>query len=200
MLWPSHVTATVVACDLPCTSASVTFRTSSHSDFTLCFFDLSIKILALLLWTTLTIGNPCLYSLGSCCLLSVALQSSHCHLVSTSLPAVGTALLPAVGTALSSRILGFRPWLFFFVFVRLIRVLLWLTHHCVGCDRVTVSRSKHALQTSSFVPILGFGSRVSLALVCFFSPDCDFLFVIVLVESLSCATSRLVCSSSSILW
>ena len=41
-------------------------------------------------------------------------------------------LLPAVGTALSSRILGFRPWLFFFVLhVRLIRVLLltsWLTH------------------------------------------------------------------------
>ena len=132
MLWPSHVTATVVACDLPCTSASVIFRTSSHSDFTLCFFDLSIKILALLLGTTLTIGNPCLYSLGNCCLLSVALQSSHCHLVSTSLPAVGTALLPAVGTALSSRILVFRPWLFFFVLhVRLIRVLLltsWLTH------------------------------------------------------------------------
>ena len=130
MLWPSHVTATVVACDLPCTSASVIFRTSSHSDFTLCFFDLSIKILALLLWTTLTIGNPCLYSLGSCCLLSVALQSSHCHLVSTSLPAVGTALLPLA--LLSSRILGFRPWLFFFVLhVRLIRVLLltsWLTH------------------------------------------------------------------------
>ena len=97
MLWPSHVTATVVACDLPCTSASVIFHTSSHSDFTLCFFDLSIKVL----------------SLGSCCLLSVALQTSHCHLVSTSLPAVGTALLPAVGTALSSRILGFRPWLFF---------------------------------------------------------------------------------------
>ena len=140
MLWPSHVTATVVACDLPCTSASVIFRTSSHSDFTLCFFDLSIKIFALLLWTTLTIGNPCLYSLGSCCLLSVVLQSSHCHLVSTSLPAVGTALLPAVGTillpavgtALSSRIFGFRPWLSFFVLhVRLIRVLLltsWLTH------------------------------------------------------------------------
>ena len=65
-------------------------------------------------------------------LLSVALQSSHCHLVSTSLPAVGTALLPEVGTALSSRILGFRPWLFFFVLhVRLIRVILltsWLTH------------------------------------------------------------------------
>ena len=104
--------------------ASVIFRTSSHSDFTLCFFDLSIKILALLLWTTLTIGNPCLYSLGNCCLLSVALQSSHCHLVSTSLPAVGTALSP--------RILWFRPWLSFFVLhVRLIRVLLltsWLTH------------------------------------------------------------------------
>ena len=116
MLWLSHVTATVVACDLPCTSASVIFRTSSHSDFTLCFFDLSIKIL----------------SLGSCCLLSVALQSSHCHLVSMSLPAVGTALLLAVGTALSSRILGFRPWLFFFVLhVRLIRIVLltsWLTH------------------------------------------------------------------------
>ena len=144
VLWPSHVTATVVACDLPCTFASVIFRTSSHSDFTLCFFDLSIKILALLLWTTLTIGkhlfqlfpkslvNPSLHSLDSCCLLSVALQSSPCHLVSTSLPAVGTALLPAVGTALSSRILGFRPWLIFFVLhVRLIRVLLltsWLTH------------------------------------------------------------------------
>ena len=67
--------------------------------------------------------NPCLYSLDCCCLLSVALQSTHCRLVSTS--------LPAVGTALSSRILGFRPWLFFFVLhVRLIRVLLlisWLT-------------------------------------------------------------------------
>ena len=123
MLWPSHVTATVVACDLSCTSATVTSRTSSHSDFTLCFFDLSIKILGFSLWTTLTIGNPCLYSLGNCCLLSVALQSSHCHLVSTS--------LPAVGTAISLRILGFRPWLFFFVLhVRLIRVLLltsWLT-------------------------------------------------------------------------
>ena len=69
-----------------------------------------------------------------------------------------------------------------------------------GCDRVTVSRSKHALQTSSFVPILGFGSCVSPTLVGFFSPDCDFLVVIVLVASLSCATSRLVCSSSSILW
>ena len=206
MLWPSHVTATVVACDLPCTSASVIFRTSSHSDFTLCFFDLSIKILALLLWTTLTI---CLSPWAAL----VALQSSHCHLVSTSLPAVGTALLtalPAVGTALSSRILGFRPWLFFFVLhVRLIRVLLltsWLTHALSlflpspAAIGLTVSRSKHALQTSSFVPILGFGSRVSLALVCFFSPDCDFLFVIVLVASLSCATSRLVCSSSSILW
>ena len=113
MLRPSHVTATVVACDSLCTSASVIFRTSSHSDFTLCFFDLSIKVL----------------SFGSCCLLSVALQSSHCHLVSTS--------LPAVGTALSSRILGLRPWLFFFVLhVRLIRVLLltsWLTHALSPC-------------------------------------------------------------------
>ena len=79
-----------------------------------------------------SIGNPCLYSLGSCCLLSVALQSSHCHLVSTSLPAVGTALLPAVGTALSSRILGFRPWLFFIVLhVRLVRL-----SPVAGCDRV----------------------------------------------------------------
>ena len=80
----SHVTASVFACDLLCTSAFIIFHTSSHSDFTLCFFDLSIKILALLPWTTLTIGkhlfqlfpkslvNPSLYSLDSCCLLSVA--------------------------------------------------------------------------------------------------------------------------------
>ena len=95
--------------------------------------------------------------------------------------------------------LGSDPGSFFFVLhVRLIRVLL-LTSPVAGCDRVTVSRSKHALQTS-FVPILGFGSRLSLALVGLFSPDCDFLFVIVLDASLSCATSRLVCSSSSILW
>ena len=85
----------------------------------------------LLLLPVTSLVNPCLYPLGGCCLLSVALQSSHCHLVSTSLPAVGTAPLPAVGTALSSRILGFRSWPFFFVLhVRLIRVLLlasWLT-------------------------------------------------------------------------
>ena len=67
--------------------------------------------------------------------LCLALQSSHCHHRFTSLPAVGTALLPAVGTALlpfalfygflgsdpgcfsSRRILGFRPWLFFFFFL-----------------------------------------------------------------------------------
>ena len=46
--------------------------------------------------------------------LCLALQSSHCHHRFTSLLAVGTALLPAVDTAFSSRILGFRPWLFFF--------------------------------------------------------------------------------------
>ena len=192
---------------LPRSSFALHLTPTSHcASLTLVHQNVSL----LLLGTTLTIGNPRLYSLGSCCLLSVTLQSSHCHLVSTSLPAVGTALLPAVGTALSSRILGFRPWLSFFVLhVRLIRVLLltsWLTHALsplspvAGCGRATVSRSKHALQTSSSVPILGFGSLVSLALVCFFSPNCDFLFVIVLVASLSCATSRLVCSSSSILW
>ena len=38
---------------------------------------------------------------------------------------------------------------------------------------------------SSFTPILGFGSRVSLALVCFFSPDCEFLVVIVHLVLLS---------------
>ena len=37
----------------------------------------------------------------------------------------------------------------------------------------------------SFAPILGFGSRDSPALVCFFSLDCDFLVVIVHVVSLS---------------
>ena len=59
-----------------------------------------------------------------------------------------------------------------------------------GCDRVTVSRFKHALQTSSFVPILGFGSRVSLALVCFFWPDCEFLVVIVHLVLLSRCSVR----------
>ena len=153
--------------------------------------------------------KPSLYSLGSSCLLSVALQSSHCHLGTTSLPAVGTALLPAVGTALSSRILGFRPWLFFFVLhVRLIRALLltsWLTHalppffSSPAAIGLLFLASKHELQTSSFVPNLGFGSCVSPTLVCFFSLDYDLLVVIVLIASLSCATSRLVCSSSSIL-
>ena len=107
--------------------------------------------------------------------------------------------------------LGSDPGCLFFVLhIRLIRVLL-LTSWLTRCTVSSFSRSpaaigslflapRHALQTFSFVPILGFGSRVSLALVCFFSPDCDFMFVIVLVASLSCATSRLVSSSSSILW
>ena len=44
-------------CWAKASSASVIFHISSHSDFTLCFFDLSIKILALWSWTTLTIGK-----------------------------------------------------------------------------------------------------------------------------------------------
>ena len=80
-------------CWAKASSASVIFHTSSHSDFTLCFFDLSIKILP-----------------------------------------------PPLSAD------------FFF----------------------------------SFVPILGFGSCASPALVGFFSPDCDFLVVIVSVASLSC--------------
>ena len=127
MLWPSDVTATVVACDLPCTSASVILHTSSHSDFTLCFFELSINF-GPLSRSVILVCTPWAAAVSS---LSVALQSSHCHLVSTS--------LPAVGTALSSRILGFRPWLLFFVLhVRLIRVLLltsWLLVHCPSFSR-----------------------------------------------------------------
>ena len=44
-----------------------------------------------------------------------------------------------------------------------------------GC----VLRRRLLMSGSSFTPILGFGSGVSHALVCFFSPDCEFLVVIV---------------------
>ena len=168
---------------MPCTSASVIFRTSSHSDFTPCFSDLSIKIL----------------SLGSRYLLSVALQSSHCHLVSTS--------LPAVGTALSSRILAFRPWLFFFVLhVRLIRVLLltsWLTHAlspflpspaATGLLFLAPSTSCRLLLLCRF---LVSGSLASSRLTAtFWSSSSSSRHS----RAASCATSRLVCSSSFILW
>ena len=181
MLWRSHVTATVVACDLPCTSASVIFRTSSHSDFTLCFFDLSIKILALLLWTTLTIGlSPLgrtpIFSLSSrinvfaCCWHCSVACCWHCSFFTDSwVPTLAVFLCPSRPSDPRSS-------------AHLVADSCTVPLSPVaGCDRATVSRSKHALQTSSFVPIVGFGSRVSLALVCFFSPDCDFLFVIVLV-------------------
>ena len=85
--------------------------------------------------------------------------------------------VPSLGCS-SSQTLGSRPWLFVFLLVHLIRVLLrtsWLT----------------ALQTYSwhfpFEPILGFHSRASPA------PSRHF-------RAASCATSRLVWSSSSILW
>ena len=117
----------------------------------------------------------------------------------TSLPAVGTAL-PFMG-----------PWvlsLAVFLHVHLFRVQMltsWLTASLTPfspvacCDRVHVSYSWHF----SFEPILGFDSHASPALAGFFSPDCDFLVVIVPSHhfgAASCATSRLACSSSSVLW
>ena len=42
----------------------------------------------------------------------------------------------------------------------------------------------------TFAPILGFGSPVSPALICFFSPDCEFLVVIVHLVSLSRCSVR----------
>ena len=138
MLWPSHVTATVVACDLPCESASVIFRTSSHSDFTLCFFDLSIKIFALLLWTILTIGTAVsspTFSLPS--RINVFAYSWHCSFAcgwhcsffkDSWVPTLAVFLCP-------SRLSDPRS-----------------SAHLVAdscTDRVTVSHSKHALQTSS---------------------------------------------------
>ena len=105
----------VVACDLLCTSAFIIFHTSSHSDFTLCFFDLSIKILALIL-----------SSRSHSTLLTAISYQRLCLLL---------ALLFCLRLALLfdySGVLGSCPWLFFFVLhVRLIRVLLltsWLTH------------------------------------------------------------------------
>ena len=55
-----------------------------------------------------------------------------------------------------------------------------------GC----VLRRRLLMSGSSFTPILGFGSRVSLALVCFFSPDCEFLVVIVHLVFLSRCSLR----------
>ena len=164
MLWPSHVTATVVACDLPCTSASVIFHTSSHSDFTLCFFDWSIKILALLPWTAesgpLTIGKHLfrtpIFSLPS--RTNVLACCWHCSFFTDFwVTTLAVFLCP-------SR--PFDPRSSAHLLADSCTVSL---SPIASCDRVTVSRSKHALQTLSFVPILGFGSRVSLALVCFFS-------------------------------
>ena len=55
-----------------------------------------------------------------------------------------------------------------------------------GC----VLRRRLLMAGSSFTPILGFGSRVSLALVCFLSPDCEFLVVIVHLVLLSRCSVR----------
>ena len=55
-----------------------------------------------------------------------------------------------------------------------------------GC----VLRRRLLMSGSYFTPILGFDSRMSLALVCFFSPDCVFLVVIVHFVSLSRCTVR----------
>ena len=98
---------------LPPSSFALHLTPTSHCASLTCPSKVSLSGLR----TTLTIGkhlfrllpeslvNPSLQFLGSTCLLPVALKSSHCHLVSTSLPAVGTALMPAVGAALSSRVL-----------------------------------------------------------------------------------------------
>ena len=51
-------------------------------------------------------------------------------------------------------------------------------------------RRRHLMSGSSFTPIPGFGSRVSPALVCFFSPDCEFLVVIVHLVFLSRCSVR----------
>ena len=55
-----------------------------------------------------------------------------------------------------------------------------------GC----VLRRPLLMSGSSVTPILGFGSRVSLALVCFFPPDCEFLVVIVHLVLLSRCSVR----------
>ena len=114
--------------------------------------------------------------------ISSALQSSHCHLVPTS--------WPAVGTALSSRIFGLRPLAVFLCPSRPFdprSSAHLLADSCTvslspiaSCDRVTVSRSKHALQTLSSL--------------------CRFLVSARACLSRSFVSSRLVCPPASILW
>ena len=95
-----------------------------------------------------------------------------------------------------SWVLGSHPWLFFVHHVHQARVssnlplAFWLTASLAVLSQVSGHTSRDSafprapltacsVAGSSFTPILGFGSRVSLALVCFFSPDCEFLVVIV---------------------
>ena len=96
-----------------------------------------------------------------------------------------------------SWVLGSHPWLFPFLHVHLTRVHQTFCSHpgwelLLHCREPLVSRltsrdsAFHRVRWLrppspaldvwffSFTPILGFGSRVSPALVCFFSPDCDF--------------------------
>ena len=87
--------------------------------------------------------------------------------------------------------------------IRLLLPLSWLTDSVSVSLVVGLLFCASALQTSSsFVPILGFGTWVP-ALVGFCWPDCDFLVVKrprrVTLAQLR-APLRLFCSSSSILW
>ena len=88
-----------------------------------------------------------------------------------------------------SWVLGSHPWLFFFH--QSLGFGSHVTRLCfpswsAGC----VLRRRLLMSGSSFTPILSFGSRVSLALVCFFSPACEFLVVIVHLVLLSRCSVR----------
>ena len=103
-------------------------------------------------------------------------------------------------------VLGSHPWLFSFLHVHLARVssnlplAFWLTASLAVFSSVSRHMSRDSPSPrgslaassigSSFTPILGFGSRVSLALVCFFSPDCEFLVVVIHLVLLSRCSVR----------
>ena len=95
-------TATDIIMQCPCTSASIVFFISLHTNSSPNSGQVGVSTSHLLLMRLSPHTSPTLRFAGL--QLCPALQSSHCHHRFTSLPAVGTALLPS----------WVPSWLFFF--------------------------------------------------------------------------------------
>ena len=134
-------TATDIIKQCPCTSDSIIFFCSLHTNFSPNSGQVGVSTSHLLLMRLSPHTSPKLRFAGL--QLCLALQSSHCHHRFTSLPAVGTALLPAVGCALASRVLGSLPWLFLFTdsWVPTLAVFFWIITQTFTIDCNTKSLS-----------------------------------------------------------